>query len=196
MLYFESNLTEREQEVRDIMVHLFNPVLKFVLMTSNYDEFKKYGFNSCRQTAILGAGYLQKLLPDYEFKVYEGHFIENTDGKFTSYDHAFIVAINNDEKRHLLIDLSRTTKKLLFTQTYLNLYPEIEDYENVTKIGQDLIDFEAMLNTDEPEFFTCKKPRDLLGVIETLVDDLKKCPLEHQMNFCDYIYTNTTMLRR
>lgn len=196
MLYFESNLTEQEKKARDIMVYLFNPVLKFILMTSNYPEFMRYGCNSCRQTAILGAGYLRKLLPDYDFRVYEGHFLEKTDGKVTPYDHAFIVANKDNGRRHLIIDLSRTTKKLLFSESYINLYPQIEDYEDVIKIGQDLMDLDAMLNTDDPEYFTGKKPRDLLNAIEILIEDLKTCPKEHQMKFCDKIYAETTMLRR
>lgn len=196
MLYFESNLTKQEQEARDIMVYLFNPVLKFILMSSNPLEFVRYGCNSCRQTAILGAGYLRKLLPDYEFRVYEGHFLENKDGKITPYDHAFIIACKDNGKRHLIIDLSRTTKKLLFSESYINLYPQIEDYEDVIKIGQDLINLDAMLETDEPEYFTNKKPRELLEMIETLIEDLKACSKEHQMYFCDTVYKNTTALRR
>jgi hypothetical protein len=165
-------------------------------MTSNYEEFGRYGFNSCRQTAILGAGYLRKLLPDYELRVYEGHFLENKDGKITPYDHAFIVASKDDGHRHLIIDLSRTTKRLLFSESYINLYPQIEDYEDVVKIGQDLMDLDKMLNTDELEYFTGKKPRDLLNMIEILIEDLKTCPKEYQMKFCDKIYEKTTMLRR
>ena len=194
MLCFESNLTKQEEKARDIMVYLFNPVLKFILMTSNCTEFVKYGCNSCRQTAILGAGYLRTLLPDYNFNVYEGSFIENINGQCVPYTHAFIVANKND--RHLVIDLSRTTKKLLFSETYSNVYPEIEDYENVTKIGQKRIDLDLMLETDVPEYFTGKTPRELLSMISALVNDLKALPREKQLEFCDKIYSDTTTLRR
>lgn len=194
MLCFESNLTEQEEKARDVMVYLFNPVLKFILMSSNYAEFKRYGCNSCRQTAILGAGYLKTLLPDYEFNVYEGHFVEKIDNVCTPYDHAFIVAHKND--RHLVIDLSRTTKKLLFSETYLNIYPEVEDYEDVVKVGQDRIDLDEMLNTDIPEYFTGRKPRDLMIMIRGFIEDLKKMSKEKQLEFCDAIYSETTTLRR
>ncbi len=194
MLYFESNLTEQEAKARDIMVYLFNPVLKLLLQTSNPEEFKRYGYNSCRQTAILGAGYLRKLLPDYEFLVYEGHFVETINGKSTPYDHAFIIAHKDD--RHLVIDLSRTTKKLLFSETYLNIYPEIEDYEDVTKIGQDLLDLDALLNTEEPEYFTHMKPRELMALIDNFVTLFQKYPKSIQLDLCDRVYSDTTMLRR
>ena len=196
MLYFESNLTQEEQEARDIMVYLFNPVLKFLLMNGNYEEFKKYGFNSCRQTAILGAAYLKKLLPNYDICVYEGHFIEHLNDRFVPYDHAFIIAKKDSVNRHLVIDLSRTTKKLLFSESCINIYPQIEDYEGVIKLGQDLINLNDMIETDIPEYFTGKKPKELLEIIDTLINDLRCCSKEHQMAFCDYIYSATTTLRR
>lgn len=176
------------------MVYLFNPVLKFILMSSNYGKFVMYGCNSCRQTAILGAGYLRKLLPDYQFQVYEGHFIERINGVCTPYDHAFIVAHKDD--RHLVIDLSRTTKKLLFSEAYSNLYPQIEDYEDVVKIGQDLLNLDELLNTDEPEYFTGRKPRDVMDMIEELINELKTLPKAKQLEFCDKVYSETTKLRR
>lgn len=194
MLCFEANLTKEEEKARDEMVYLFNPVLKFLLMNSNPTEFLRYGCNSCRQTAILGAGYLRKLLPDYDFRVYEGHFIEKINGRCTPYDHAFIVAHKGD--RHLVIDLSRTTKKLLFTESYLNIYPEIEDYEDVVKIGQDLLNLDELLNTDEPEFFTGWKPSKFMEIITVMIDVLKKKPKEEQLKFCDSVYSKTTTLRR
>lgn len=194
MLYFESSLTKQEEEARDIMVYLFNPVLKFILMSSNYGKFIEYGCNSCRQTAILGAGYLRKLLPDYEIRVHEGNFIEKINEKYVPYEHAFITAHKDD--RHLVIDLSRTSKRLLFSQTYTTSYPEVEDYEDVVKISQDDINLDKMLNTDEPEYFTNQTPKHLMMLIETLIDKLKELSKEEQLRFCDSIYSKTTTLRR
>lgn len=194
MLYFEANLTEREEQARDTMIYMFNPVLKFILMAKNHKEFKRYGYNSCRQTAILGAGYLKTLLPDYTFTVYEGSFIEQIDEQFVPYEHAFIVA--NKDKRNLIIDLSRTTKRLVFSEITTMDYPEIEDYENVTKIGQVQLNLDEMLNTQEPEYFTRLKPRDLLQTIIFCIDNLKSCSKKEQLEFCDTIYAKTTSLRR
>ena len=195
MLYFESELTKQEEEARDIMVYLFNPMLKFLLMNSNSTEFFRYGCNSCRQTAILGAGYLRKLLPDYHFSVYEGTFIEKINGKHTPYTHAFIVASKG--KRNLVIDLSRTSKRLLFQETNANMmYPEIEDYDDVVKIGQEKLDLDDLLNTDCPEYFTGWKPQKFMEIITIMIDTLKKKPKEEQLQFCDSIYSKTTALRR
>jgi hypothetical protein len=194
MLYFEANLTKQEEKARDEMVYLFNPVLKFLLMNSNPTEFFRYGCNSCRQTAILGAGYLRRLLPDYEFRVYEGHFIERINNEFVPYDHAFIIAHKDD--RHLVIDLSRTSKKLLFSESYLNIYPEIEDYENVIKVGQDILDLDDLLTTDCPEYFTGWKPKKFMDIIIVMINVLKNKSKEDQLKFCDSMYSKTTELRR
>lgn len=195
MLYFDANLTEQEEKARDTMIYLFNPVLKFLLMNGNPTEFFKYGCNSCRQTAILGAGYLRNLLPSYNISVYEGSFIEKLNGEYVPYEHAFIVA--SKDNRNLVIDLSRTSKRLLFQETNANMvYPEIEDYDDVVKIGQERLDLDDLLNTDCPEYFTGWKPDKLMEIIKVMIDVLKAKPEEEQLKFCDSIYSKTTKLRR
>ena len=195
MLYFESSLTKQEEEARDVMVYLFNPVLKFLLMNSNPEEFLRYGCNSCRQTAILGAGYLRTLLPDYTLSIYEGSFIEHINGEFVPYTHAFIVATK--DKRNLVIDLSRTSKRLLFQETNANMvYPEIEDYDDVVKISQERLDLDGLLNTDCPEYFTGWKPTKFMEIINIMIEVLKSKTKEEQLKFCDEVYTQTTALRR
>lgn len=195
MLCFESNLTKREEEARDIMVYLFNPVLKFILLNSSKGEFEKYGFNSCRQTAIFGAAYLRKLLPEYDFRVYEGQFLEQECEVLTPYIHAFIIAISPDNRR-LIIDISRTTKRLLFTKIYPNTYPNFGEYENVFKVWEKEINLDEMLNMEDREYLTGFRPKDLMSMIETLIEDIKVLPKEKQLQFCDIIYSNTTQLRR
>lgn len=195
MLCFESHLTKQEEKARDIMVHLFNPVLKFILLNSSKGEFEKYGFNSCRQTAIFGAAYLRKLLPEYDFRVYEGQFVEEENEILTPYVHAFIIATSPDSRR-LIIDISRTTKKLLFTEVYPNIYPSFGDYENVFKLWEKEIDLDEMLNMEEQEYLTGFKPKDLMEMIEALIEDVEALPKEKQLQFCDIIYSRTTQLRR
>ena len=59
MYVFESELclnqlTEQEEKARDIMVYLFNPVIKYVLANPKPMEFAKYGLNGCRQAGRVG----------------------------------------------------------------------------------------------------------------------------------------------
>ena len=199
MYVFESDLclnqlTEQEEKARDKMVYLFNPVLKYILAHSKPEEFAKYGFNSCRQTAILGAAYLQKLLPDYNIVPYEGLFIENLPNGIEQYIHAFILA--NKDKRNILIDLSRTTKRLIFHEAFEFLYPSVEEYKNMILINKNLINLHDMIYTDEPEYFTNKKPIEVLEIINTLIDDLQQKEQIERDKFCDTIYRLFTELRR
>ena len=194
MLYLPSDLTPQEEQARDIMVHLFNPVLKFIFLNQNYVTFKQYGFNSCRQTAILGAGYLRKLLPDYNIRVCEGQFVERIDEKFTPYIHAFILASKNE--RTLIIDLSRTEKRLLFAPAWPGIYPTTDDYQDMILVNFVPIDLDEMLNTNEPEFISGYIPRQLMEAIEDLIAELKELPKKQQLEFCDKIYSETTRLRR
>ena len=189
-----NQLTEQEKKARDIMVYLFNPVLKYILAHSKPEEFAKYGFNSCRQTAILGAAYLQKLLPDYDITPYEGLFIENLPSGIEQYIHAFILA--SKDNRCLLIDLSRTTKRLMFSEVLSALYPSVEEYKNMILINKNLINLHDMIYTDEPEYFTNKKPIEVLEIINTLIDDLQQKEQIERDKFCDIIYELFTELRR
>ena len=199
MYVFESDLylnqlTKQEEKARDIMVYLFNPVLKYILAESKPEEFAKYGFNSCRQTAILGAAYLQKLLPDYNIVPYEGTFIEYLSNGFEQYVHAFILA--NKYDRRLLIDLSRTSKRLMFHEAPTFLYPSIKDYKNMILINKNPINLDEMINTNIKEYFTNKKPTELLELIEILIDYLQTKTQEEKDKFCDIIYSSFTQLRR
>lgn len=199
MYVFESDLclnqlTEQEEKARDKMVYLFNPVLKYILAHSKPEEFAKYGFNSCRQTAILGAAYLKKFLPDYQITPYEGLFFENLPTGLEQYIHAFILA--SKDKRCLLIDLSRTTKRLMFSEALSQLYPCVEDYKDMILVNKKLINLDKMIYTDEPEYFTGKKPVELLEIIDVLIRDLEQKDKIEQDAFCDTIYGLFTKLRR
>ena len=217
MYVFESDLylnqlTKQEEKARDIMVYLFNPVLKYILAESKPEEFAKYGFNSCRQTAILGAAYLQKLLPDYNIVPYEGTFIEYLSNGFEQYVHAFILA-NKYDRRLLIdlsnviilsiigtissaVDLSRTSKRLMFHEAPTFLYPSIKDYKNMILINKNPINLDEMINTNIKEYFTNKKPTELLELIETLINYLQTKTQEEKDKFCDIIYSSFTQLRR
>ena len=85
----------------------------------------------------------------------------------------------------------------MFQETNANMvYPEIEDYDDVVKIGQERLDLDDLLNTDCPEYFTGWKPDKLMEIIKVMIDVLKAKPEEEQLKFCDSIYSKTTKLRR
>ena len=196
MLYLKSNLTEQEEKVRDIMLFKFNPALKFIFLDINPMEFKRYGFNSCRQTAILGAGYLRKVLPEYTFNIYEGEFIDTEeDGRKIPYIHAFIIA--EKDNRKLLIDISRTEKPMLFIEiSDDDIYPKDNGYDKVKLVSKTQLDLNEMLNPSIVEYYTSKTPQELLRTIEEIINVLNELPKYKQEEFSDMIYTLCTELRR
>ena len=195
LIFTDGNLTTEEQKARDTMVYLFNPVLKFLLMTEGQVEFQRFGCNSCRQTAIFGADYLGKLLPDYTFSAYEGSFIEVVDGEITPYVHAYIIGVY--QGRYILVDLARTSKPLIFMEiNSIDAYPRIGEYKDVHKLGHNRINLVSALETNEPEYLTNMIPKDIVTMIGNLTKSLAKEPAIKQLEFCDMVYRETTSLRR
>lgn len=191
---YTNTLTPEEEKARDIMIYLFNPVLKFIFLNTNASSFIQYGFNSCRQTAILGAFYLKFLLPDYEFNVFEGTFIEKINSKIEKYEHAYIIASKGN--RNLIIDLSRTTKRLLFHPVFSEIYPKTLDYREMCQISKKWINLDEMIYTDQGEFYTNLVPSELMVLISTMINELSCKPKEEILKFSDSIYSITTRLRR
>ena len=192
MFYYSNILTLEETKARDIMVYSFVPVLKMLLNQFNPKEFYQYGYNSCRQTAILGGYFLRSLLPDYTISVYEGQFTEPINGVVTPYIHAFIIA--QKDKRSLIIDLSRTTKHLLFHPVFNRIYPETFDYNNVVYISKERLDYVSLVETEEKEYLTGLKPLTLLSLISSLMTDIANKPLEEQKAFWESIYKQFTQI--
>ena len=192
MFYYSNTLTLEETKARDIMVYSFVPVLKMLLNQFNPKEFYQYGYNSCRQTAILGGYFLQSLLPDYTISVYEGKFTEPINGVVTPYIHAFIIA--QKDKRSLIIDLSRTTKHLLFHPIFNRIYPETFDYNNVVYISKERLDYVSSVETEEKEYLTGLKPLTLLSLMSSLMTDIANKPSEEQKVFWESIYKQFTQI--
>ena len=194
MLYLNDNLTDRERAVRDEMINIFNPVLKFILSSSNPEEFARYGYNSCRQTAIFATAILTELLPEYTFRLYEGQFAELYEGRLITYKHAFTIGQYKD--RMLLIDISRVSKRLLFCPVTDTLYPTEDEWASVSLISKEELSLVDMLDTDVVEYFTHKSPLSVLCTIKALMEDLKGYSEYFRTQFADNIYLKYTELRR
>jgi hypothetical protein len=188
---FPSQLTPEEEAARDIMGYLFNPVLKLLLCMSNPKEWAKYGFNSCRQTAIFGAIYLQKILPSYTIVPYTGMFLEIVNGKKETYEHCFIVASKGN--RNILIDLSRVTHHLIFHKMDTFGYPQCDDYKDVVLLYKDAIDLKEMYYADDiREFFTNEHPQNVMKTIVQYIDALSVQSQKAQDDFCNKVYSTFT----
>ena len=126
---------------------------------------------------------------------YEGLFIEKLpNGNIEQYIHAFILASKNS--RRLLIDLSRTTKRLMFSEVLSSLYPSIEDYKDMIFISSNSINLNDVIYNDEPEYFTKKSAVEILEMIDIFINILQRKEQTEKDTFCDTIYNLFTQLRR
>ena len=186
-LCFDAELTKQEAEVRDYMVNIFNPALKFVLLTANKALFKMYHYNSCRQTAILSTVLLQELMPEYTFKVYEGKFTEPVNKHYEEYIHAF--SIGTKGKRKILVDLSRTSKRLLFMPVINNsLYPVIDEYRKTSLMEKKELDLNALMNPEIKEYITKLKPLELLNKVRMTMKIIEGMPEQSRRDFAKQVY--------
>lgn len=180
-------LTEHEKQVRHELIYLLNPCLKFIF--NQRPAFREYAYNSCRQTAIFSAVYLQNALPAM-CTVYEGTFSDIINGRKVDYEHAFVIA--SFKKRELLVDISRTQRKLLFCITKGVRYPKVKGYEDAELLSYKKLDFHELFASRQPEFLTGKIPADVMYEALTLLENLKKKPKSEQIVFASKIYDEMT----
>ena len=159
------SLTDQEQIAKDVLIYLFNPCLKYVFAKKNKEAFKQYAFNTCRQTAVLGAYFLHKLLPGYTVRVFEAYCKDVLCGNKVDYIHAFTVA-TSPAGENILLDISRTVKRLLFHKfnDWDSIYPSVDEYSTMKIISMREIDWELAL-AEENEYFTGWNIRYLLDVV-------------------------------
>ena len=193
MIYIQDDrLTEREKAVREEMVNIFNPALKLCLDTANHDEFAKFQFNCCRQTAIMGAGTLSMLLPDYRLQVFTAEFDDEIMNSPVHYLHAFITAKGKEHR--ILIDLSRTTRPLLFTViTDDRMYPMTDGYEKISRIyDYKDIDWKYWLTRGLVEYLTGWTPAMLFASVQNAMQQIRVMKPDEQSKFVKNIYDKFT----
>lgn len=161
LFYIEcEQLTPFEKRLRELCFLYINPVIKNCIANWDYEEFKKYSFNSCRQTAVFTNYILYGILDE----------IFNNDSSFTdevellrlvalecymkdgNFEEEYVHCINILEYqfkdhpetfRRITIDMSRTIYPLLFyVEEYKYLeyiknndkYPLVSPYDNISII--------------------------------------------------------------
>lgn len=195
MILYEGpdNLDKRESQARDIMVDIFNPVLKHMFAEANLKEFTRYGFNSCIQTGVF-AGFLLKtlFLPDYEVSTYKGQFVDNMYGQIVEYMHCFNVA--SKYGRNILIDLSRTEKPLLFHKTGILEYPKTGRYSHMALISKEKIDIKEYVMMKEGEYYTSLQPTDVIAKLTEEMKELSNKPRAEREMFKTDMYRKYTHL--
>jgi hypothetical protein len=156
-------LTKEEECAKKIMFEAFVPSLHEFIIEKNPTEYRRWGGNTCRQTAIFGADLLTAIMPSYEWEVWEGDFEDIHMGRPVKYQHAWILGKRGE--RRLLLDLSRTTSERLFIPVKTNSYPkDHEDYKNMKELGRRRLDWKTMLENDV-EYYTSMPGKEVVAEI-------------------------------
>lgn len=189
----DSILSKNELLARDELLFGLNPVLKLALASGNYDEFERFQFNSCRQTAVFTAKFLYDFLPNYTVRVYEGKFHDFICQHPVEYIHYF--GTIETESRYILVDMSRTTRKLLFYPIVdeERLYPFDYGYEQMEIEWLKEINWEEMFYDTGGEYFTGMQPVDLYDYLLDCKSSLDKNK-KRRMEFANDIYRKFTYI--
>lgn len=206
MIYYTQSkgaMTWDETGLRTKLIYKFNPCLKYLMGKYGMNKFMQYGFNSCRQTAVLGAAFAKLELPDAEVNVYEADFKDIVNGSPVEYTHAYFrVRIPPDKllpKRDWLVDISRTERPLLFTETVPGtIYPHtgtMPEYMHAKIVDIRHLPLDDMIHMSEPEYVTNMWPIDLLTEVCQTVFEMSTQSQEWQKDFVEFIYSRFTKLR-
>lgn len=149
-------VTEREKYVKNFMEREFVPVLHDLLKNANPLEYQKWGGNACRQTAIFGVKFLEKLLPTYSWEAWDGNFDDVVGSKKVQYNHAWIYGVEESTGKKLLIDLSRLYHERLFLFVEDNQYPkEHASYINMIELNRAKLDIKDCMK--DHEYYTMER---------------------------------------
>jgi hypothetical protein len=169
------SVIEREIATRNFMVNQFIPALHSILEEGNPIEYKKWGGNACRQTAIFGVKFLEKLLPTYNWEAWDGTFDDIVMGRAVKYNHAWIYGEEKSTGKKLLVDLSRNFHERLF------LFVDVNDYPRDNPTYKDMIEINRKkLNVKEAmkdlEYYTGLRSPKLLQILQekTQLENFRK----------------------
>jgi hypothetical protein len=166
-------LQPKEQFAKVYMEEKFVPALHKLLSEANPSEYKKWGGNACRQTAIFGTILLQTLLPEYDWSAWDGIFDDIVYDKPVRYNHAWILGKHKEGGQRLLVDLSRLHHERLFMFVDANRYPKDHpSYEHMKEVSREKInvieslkDIEYYTKLHAPEFLV-KLNKGIMDIIK------------------------------
>ena len=197
MLYYkDKGLTEDEEIARNNMIYLFNPCLKLLLAETNGEIFKQWGYNCCRQTAILGAAIIHNYISGYETSVYEINYDDILNGKKVNYEHCIIMADKDD--RRLMIDLSRTSKPLVFAVIPKGTYdyPDYPAYRHLKRNQMKKLDWQSWVTRGMYEYITGLSPNVIYATLCTNMSFLADQDEEEVIKRAEQIYAKYTQIEK
>lgn len=159
-------VTEREKYVKQFMENDFVTALHDTFKNANPVEYQRWGGNACRQTAIFGVKFLEKLLPTYKWEAWDGDFDDVVNGKPVKYNHAWIYGIEESTGKKLLVDLSRIFHERLFLFVEHNEYPKGHpSYINMKELKRVKMDIKDCMK--DHEYYTSERSVKVLELLKT-----------------------------
>lgn len=162
-------VTEREKYVKRYMEGIFVKGLHEILQKANPVEYKKWGGNACRQTAIFGVKFLEKLLPTYKWEAWDGNFDDVVGDRQVEYNHAWIYGVEETTGKKLLVDLSRIYHERLFMFVEENKYPKDHpSYKNMNELNRKKMDIKDCMK--DYEYYTMERSVKVLENLKQLTN--------------------------
>ena len=160
-----SLLQSNEMKAKTFMETKVVPVLHDIISKANPIAYQIWGKNACRQVAIIGSVFLEELLPDYKWEVWDGDFSDIIHGQPVEYNHAWLYGINKKDNRNLLVDMSRNFHERLFIIVTENEYPSAHpEYKHMKLIRKKKLNVKQQLK--EKEYYTGLKGKKLYAAIK------------------------------
>lgn len=154
---------KNEEEAFFFIRDAFIPELRMICRRNNPEIFHLYNGNMCRQAAIYGIYFLKKIMPGWEFELYEADYKQELFGNDFFATHAVIFAKNKKEKR--IIDMSRQTKRDIWAKVSKPEYPKgYEEYDEMEMIEIRKMNWKKEINT----------PKEIFGKPREIIDELEK----------------------
>lgn len=163
---------DRFEQCKEFMINKFRPELRDLFYTKGYERYKKYNFNSCRQTAVFGAFILRDAFPEYKWTACEGLMRTPYLGKIYEVEHAWIFGFNK-QLGGIVVDLESPCIKVYKT--------DINELRSPRKILGKIsrIDIEECVK--EVEFLTMMNSLDILSMLRSkLSNDIKSFEVEYE----------------
>lgn len=137
--------------VGKIMLTSFYDTLAEILSKGTQNDFKLWGGNCCRQSAIISAEILSQTLPYFKWTTWEAEFNDVINGKEYTYEHAWTYGTYGDTM--ILVDLSRVHQERLFISVDANKYPKDHPfYKDMKEVSRKQLHWRKMIYDEE--YFT------------------------------------------